>query len=766
MIYPNEIKQSADYSTRDRPHPDKCSASPIWRLAVERVVDQADDLIVLAEVGGLDYPTGIAKKSQRSIARATRVLAPFSQNLPTWKLIVDFAALLAVLFSFQYHLEPLDLLLASVLGTWIACRAALGWVQTATKAAADINSSLGKLCLGMPQLHATEEGYLTQSAQDALLEVYISMAQHLLHTMQFVGSHQRVLLHQRAWTRLAIQSESAVWQHRKLVATAEAECLRSKSSQDRPGLVQKRQCCGNVPARFSSCFHGREDALQAIAIALSPGQPGCGQLRSFVLFGIGGVGKTEIAHQYVAQHRKDYSTIFWVNASNLETLRESFEEIAQLVETEVQGPQSPMTKVHNWLNDTDQTWLLIVDGADDMENLENFWPGNGRGSVLITTRDHTGAQERGLDLVHNVRPFKPTESGRFLLNSIGMYNPSPDDQSVASSIACRLGHLPLTLKQASGFIVRRQLSLSDFMYKYRLQPDAEEIDELKSCGRYPQSVASVWEDTFSKIPEKSLLFLNILAFMRPKGVKEEVLYRGSVLLRKAHPEMGRESWKLMLFMNESMEMSEAQEVLLKWGLISRDPQAGFVSMLRAVRQQTMRRLRNDEREHFSFIAREMQRLMAEKEEEEKAGRTVSGFAVCMQKQQPRSEKLTAVRPPAPCGTIAPLELPRGKTLPELAAAPVAPPQGGDCQRVPRPSMMRAGMTAPPLKRKTLADFVAFMATQPPGGRSSVPPAVKSTERARAAEVMARQINAQAKLSRPSSPQDQESLDCDNSESET
>ncbi|KAH9436638.1 hypothetical protein MCOR02_000308 [Pyricularia oryzae] len=728
MIYPNEIKQSADYSTRDRPHPDKCSASPIWRLAVERVVDQADDLIVLAEVGGLDYPTGIAKKSQRSIARATRVLAPFSQNLPTWKLIVDFAALLAVLFSFQYHLEPLDLLLASVLGTWIACRAALGWVQTATKAAADINSSLGKLCLGMPQLHATEEGYLTQSAQ--------------------------MLFSKFRWVPPARAPSS--------------EGMDQTRHPERVGSVAAQKTGGNCGGGMleNSCFHGREDALQAIAIALSPGQPGCGQLRSFVLFGIGGVGKTEIAHQYVAQHRKDYSTIFWVNASNLETLRESFEEIAQLVETEVQGPQSPMTKVHNWLNDTDQTWLLIVDGADDMENLENFWPGNGRGSVLITTRDHTGAQERGLDLVHNVRPFKPTESGRFLLNSIGMYNPSPDDQSVASSIACRLGHLPLTLKQASGFIVRRQLSLSDFMYKYRLQPDAEEIDELKSCGRYPQSVASVWEDTFSKIPEKSLLFLNILAFMRPKGVKEEVLYRGSVLLRKAHPEMGRESWKLMLFMNESMEMSEAQEVLLKWGLISRDPQAGFVSMLRAVRQQTMRRLRNDEREHFSFIAREMQRLMAEKEEEEKAGRTVSGFAVCMQKQQPRSEKLTAVRPPAPCGTIAPLELPRGKTLPELAAAPVAPPQGGDCQRVPRPSMMRADMTAPPLKRKTLADFVAFMATQPPGGRSSVPPAVKSTERARAAEVMARQINAQAKLSRPSSPQDQESLDCDNSESET
>ncbi|TLD22146.1 hypothetical protein PspLS_08172 [Pyricularia sp. CBS 133598] len=767
MIYPNETKEGADYAAKGRPHLDKCSASPIWRLAVERVVDQADDLIVLAEVGGLDYPTGIAKKSQRSIVRATRVLAPFSQNLPAWKLVVDFAAAVAVLFSFQYHLGPLDLLLSAVVGTWIACRAALRWVQVATKAAADINSSLGELCLGMPQLHAREEGYLPQSAQDALLEVYISMAQHLLHTMRFVGSHQRVLLHQRAWARLATQSESAVWQHKKLVATAEAECLRSKSAQETRGLVQKRQSFGNVPVRFSSRFHGREDALQAIAIALRPGQAGCGVLRSFVLFGIGGVGKTEIAHQYVAQHRKDYSTIFWVNASNLESLMQSFEEIAQLIEVEVQGPQSPMTKVHNWLNDTDKTWLMVVDGADDLEVLEKFWPGNGRGAVLITTRDHTGAQERGLDAVHNVRPFKPAESQKFLLNSIGMYSPSLDDQSVANGIASRLGHLPLTLNQASGFIVRRQLSLRDFMYKYRLQPDAEEIDELKSCGGYPRSVASVWEDTFSSIPEKSLLFLNILAFMRPKGVKEEVLYRGSVLLRKAHPEMGREGWKLMIFMNESMEMSEAQEVLLKWGLISRDPQAGFVSMLRAVRQQVMRRLGNDEREHFSFISREIQRLMAEKEEEEKTGRKVSGFAVCLQKQQPGADKLTAVRPPAPCEARAPTAPPRGRTLSEFTAHLATQPLGGDCQRVVRPSMTKADVTAPPLKRKTFADFVAFMATQPPaGGRSSVSPAVRSTERARAAEARACQINAQAKLSRPGSPQDLQTSDSEDSETET
>ncbi|TLD07785.1 hypothetical protein PgNI_10316 [Pyricularia grisea] len=765
MIYPNEIKKGADYATRSRPHLDKCSASPIWRLAVERVVDQADDLIVLAEVGGLDYPTGIAKKSQRSIARATRMLAPFSENIPAWKLVVDFAAVLTVLFSLQYHLEPLDLLLAGVVGTWIACRATLVWVQAATKAANDINSYLDELCLAMPQLYAAEEGCLTQSAQGALLEVYILMAQHLIHNLRFVGSHQRVLLHQRAWTRLATQSSSAVWQHRKLVAIAEAECLKSKTARERLEIVQQKQpSYGNVPARFVSRFHGRDDALQAIAIALRPGQAGCGELRSFVLFGIGGVGKTEIAHQYVAQHRKDYSTIFWVNASNVETLRDGFEEIAQLIETELQGPQSPMTRVHNWLNDTDQTWLMVVDGADDLEILEKFWPGNGRGSVLITTRDHTGAQERRLDSVYNVRPFKPAESAKFLLNSIGMYNPSPDDREVAKGITCRLGHLPLTLNQASGFIVRRQLSLRDFMYKYRLQPDAEEIDELKSCGGYPRSVASVWEDTFSRIPEKSMLFLNILAFMRSKGVKEEVLYLGSVLLRRAHPEMGREGWKLMLFMNESMEMSEAQEVLLKWGLISRDPQAGFVSMLRAVRQQTIRRLGNDEREHFSFIAREIQRLVAEKEEGGKAERMVSGFAGCMQKQQPEAEKLTPVRPPALCEASSPTGPPRGKTRSEFAANLVTQSQAGDCQRVVRPSMMRPNLTAPPLKKRSLADLVAFMATQPPGGsKSSVAPAIMSTERARAAEARAYQMSG---MSRPSSSEDLQASDSEDSETDT
>ncbi|TLS21899.1 uncharacterized protein PpBr36_09450 [Pyricularia pennisetigena] len=758
MIYPNETKKGADYATRGCPHLDKCSASPIWRLAVERVVDQADDLIVLAEIGGLDYPTGIANKSQRSIARATRVLVPFSQNLPAWKLVIDFAAVLAALFSFQYHMEPSDRLLAAVVGTWMACRAALAWVQAAAKATADLNSYLGEMCLSMPQLHAAEEGYLTQSARDALLEMYISLAQHLIHALRFIESHQRVLLHQRAWTRLAIQSASAVWQHKRLVAVAEAECLRSKSSQELLGLVQQKNSYGNVPARFSSRFHGREDVLQAMVIALRPGQVGGDELKSFVLFGIGGVGKTEIAHQYVARHRKDYSAIFWVNASNLETLRESFEEIAQLIETEVRGSQSPMTKVHNWLNETEtgQNWLMVVDGADDLEVLEKFWPGNGRGSVLVTTRDHTGAQERGLDSAYNVRPFKPVESGKFLLDTLGMYNASPDDQAVANGVAGRLGHLPLTIKQASGFIVRRQLSLCDFMCKYRMPPDADEIDELKSCAGYPQTVATVWKDTFSRTTKKAMLFLNILAFMQPKGVTEDVLDRGTVLLRRAHPEMGREGWKLMIFMNEGMELSEAQEVLLKWGLISRDSQTGFVSMLRAVRQQVIRRLELAEREHFSFIAKEIQRLIAEKDEEEKTGKTVPESAVCMQKkQQPEAVKLIPKRPIALSPHLAkaagdraweantPAGPPRGRIMLEFAAYLAA-----------RNGTSQADSPAPPLKKRTLADSAASVATQPPGGgTSSVPPVVMSAEQARAGEAMTCKINAQAQPSQNDSPQD-------------
>src|SRR5437016_2505397 len=50
-----------------------------------------------------------------------------------------------------------------------------------------------------------------------------------------------------------------------------------------------------------------------------------------VLHGLGGIGKTQLALAYARRHEEKYTTIFWLNANDEDSLRLSFRAVAQQV---------------------------------------------------------------------------------------------------------------------------------------------------------------------------------------------------------------------------------------------------------------------------------------------------------------------------------------------------------------------------------------------------------------------------------------------------
>lgn len=100
-------------------------------------------------------------------------------------------------------------------------------------------------------------------------------------------------------------------------------------------------------------FCGREDALELVdqALFLKPEEEN--SLRSFVLHGMGGVGKSEIALKYVEGAREKFDTILWIYADSLDSLGQSFREIARkweiLESDEGVDDNAVMLRVKNWL---------------------------------------------------------------------------------------------------------------------------------------------------------------------------------------------------------------------------------------------------------------------------------------------------------------------------------------------------------------------------------------------------------------------------------
>jgi len=80
--------------------------------------------------------------------------------------------------------------------------------------------------------------------------------------------------------------------------------------------------------RRNANFVGREDLLEQVKENIEAGSEGANMIE-IVLYGTGGMGKTQLALQYVYRYNEDYSSVFWVNAVSEQSLKLGFTNIMQ-----------------------------------------------------------------------------------------------------------------------------------------------------------------------------------------------------------------------------------------------------------------------------------------------------------------------------------------------------------------------------------------------------------------------------------------------------
>jgi ATP/maltotriose-dependent transcriptional regulator MalT len=72
-------------------------------------------------------------------------------------------------------------------------------------------------------------------------------------------------------------------------------------------------------------FVAREEELAEMHRTLC----GDGSRRTVVLYGLGGIGKTQLAIAYAKQYRDKYSAVFWLNIRDEDSLKQSFAKAAK-----------------------------------------------------------------------------------------------------------------------------------------------------------------------------------------------------------------------------------------------------------------------------------------------------------------------------------------------------------------------------------------------------------------------------------------------------
>ncbi len=141
---------------------------------------------------------------------------------------------------------------------------------------------------------------------------------------------------------------------------------------------------------------GRETELEQLQIWLAP----CPKRQNVVaLYGLGGIGKTQLSIHFARRFVDIYSSIFWLNAQDESILKAGLVKLAAQVLEEPSVNNSceeerMVQQVRQWFSrpDNDQ-WLMIFDNYDNpyvpgttSYDIRDYFPYRVHGSILITTR--------------------------------------------------------------------------------------------------------------------------------------------------------------------------------------------------------------------------------------------------------------------------------------------------------------------------------------------------------------------------------------------
>ena len=240
--------------------------------------------------------------------------------------------------------------------------------------------------------------------------------------------------------------------------------------------------------------------------------------------------------------------MFWVHASSAARYEQGFRDVADRVK--IVGRQDPQTNifklVHDWLYDSKQQWLLVLDNVDDarflLENpatqsktvsqpLREYLPHCERGSILVTTRN----KEAALKLVEqrdivSVEPMDKAEGIALFTKKLG---PQSNNSNVAE-LAAALEYMPLAIVQAAAHILQRapHFSVAKYLNEYT-KSEGKRTSLLDRDGGHlrrdweaKNSILVTWQISFEYIQNtrsSAADLLSLMSFFDRQGIPQDLL---------------------------------------------------------------------------------------------------------------------------------------------------------------------------------------------------------------------------------------------------
>ena len=290
-------------------------------------------------------------------------------------------------------------------------------------------------------------------------------------------------------------------------------------------------------------FSGRKAIVEEIGEVLLPSKANLERFmpNKFVLSGPAGIGKTQIALEFCHRYIDHFDILLWASADSVDRLFALFSRFSTKLGLENQdsAKDSVVSRelIKGWLAEPFQdfsvfrgrvmTWLLIFDNADDPEILHDFWPYDGRGSVLITSRDPMTATRHYFgDIGAALGSLAKEDAADLLQKLLKQRNSFVESNEVLMQVVMKLDCYPLAIVQMAGVMARRGYSQSKFLQVYDNEARRAELLGLRAGvqhGYKSLTLAGAWN--LKDMSPGAARILSVVSLFVPSSINEEILTR-------------------------------------------------------------------------------------------------------------------------------------------------------------------------------------------------------------------------------------------------
>ena len=363
-------------------------------------------------------------------------------------------------------------------------------------------------------------------------------------------------------------------------------------------------------------------------------------MRTLVVWGLGGAGKSQLVLNYVREYRRDYTAVFWIEAGSKESIERDYVQIYRLLFRRQMNAGDEMVKVKDavaavkrWFHGREGRWLVVLDSADTIDDdqqtsyidLDYFMPDAPGVHIVITSRSSTAKEMTTLDAVE-VAEMEPSEARELFRRYAKLMEKGLDMTRAVDEIVRELGYLALAITLAGSYVsVTPRLSSDIRRYLPEYRQRRKELlrrQAKQHIHQYRESVLSTWEASFEAIENHNpcaARLLSLLAFVNFEdiflglfdGDGADVLASAPRRVTKSSNTtilLSNETWQSFLFSEQQWtvnELESAFETLQSYSLIQWKSDQKSYAMHKLVHAWGQDRLETDRQRQLSSLALEL-----------------------------------------------------------------------------------------------------------------------------------------------------------------